>query len=209
MPTLLHLDSSADLDGSVSRRLTARFAAGWQALGADHVVVRRDLLADPPPHLPSNVLHWGPSLREPGERVSEQDERRQAELTGELLAADVVLVGAPLYNWSVPSSLKAWIDWIHVPGTTVGGDPPQLAGKSAVVASARGLGYGPDSGNVDHQTPYLRQVFTDALGMTTYVVAAELTLASRLPDLAEFTEQSADSLAAAEAELDRLVVALG
>lgn len=209
MPTLLHLDSSADLDGSVSRRLTARFAAGWQALGDDHVVVPRDLLLDPPPHLPSNVLHWGPALREPGETVSAHDEHLQAELIGELLAADVLLVGAPLYNWSVPSSLKAWIDWIHVPGTTVGGDPAQLAGKSAVVASARGLGYGPESGNVDHQTPYLQQVFADALGMTTYVVAAENTLANRIPDLAEFAEQGAESLAAAEAELDRLVVTLG
>ncbi len=59
MATLLHLDSSADLTGSVSRRLTARFATGWAALG--HATVRRDLFLDQPPHLPSSVLHWAPS----------------------------------------------------------------------------------------------------------------------------------------------------
>jgi FMN-dependent NADH-azoreductase len=66
MATLLHLDSSADLTGSVSRRLTARFAAGWATLG--HATVRRDLFLDQPPHLPSSVLHWAPSLRATDER---------------------------------------------------------------------------------------------------------------------------------------------
>ena len=209
MPTLLQLDSSADLDHSVSRRLTARFAAGWSALGAEHTVVHRDLHRNPLPHLPTNALHWGPTLRAPGETASEDADRLQAELTAELLAADVLIIGAPLYNWNVPSSLKAWIDWIHVPGVTAGGDPAPLAGRAVVIASARGLAYGPDSGNVDHQTPYLEQVFTRALDMATYVVAAELTLATRLPDLAPMVEQGAASLAAAEVELDRLLTLVG
>ena len=100
MATLLHMDSSADLTGSVSRRLTARFAAGWAALG--HATVRRDLFVDQPPHLPSSVLHWAPSLRAADESVDRAHDRYQEELVGELLAADVVLVGAPMYNWSVP-----------------------------------------------------------------------------------------------------------
>ena len=108
MATLLHLDSSADLIGSASRRLTARFAAGWAALG--HDIVRRDLFADPPPHLPNHVLHSAPSLRPADISVDPVHDRYQEELVGELLAADVVLVGAPMYNWSVPSTLdKAWI----------------------------------------------------------------------------------------------------
>ena len=160
MATLLHLDSSADLTGSVSRRLTARFAAGWAALG--HATVRRDLFLDQPPHLPSNVLHWAPSLRATDESVDPAHDRYQEELVGELLAADVVLVGAPMYNWSVPSTLKAWIDWIHVPGMTAPAgpdDPAPLAGKPIVIASGRGLAYGPDSGNVDHELAALNQLF--------------------------------------------------
>ena len=200
MSTLLHLDSSADLTGSASRRLTARFAAGWAALG--HDIVRRDLFAEQPPHLPSHALHWAPSLRPADVAVDPADDRYQEELVGELLAADVVLVGAPMYNWSVPSTLKAWIDWIHVPGMTAPAgpdDPAPLAGKPIVIASGRGLAYGPDTGNVDHELGALNQLFGNSMQMTVYPVLAELTLAP----------QGATSLAAAEAEIDRLLTELG
>ena len=210
MPTLLHLDSSADLTGSVSRHLTARFAVGWAALG--HDTVRRDLFVDQPPHLPSNVLHWAPELRLAGDEVDDASGRYQEELVGELLAADVVLVGAPMYNWSVPSTLKAWIDWVHVPGmTTPGGpgDPAPLSGKPIIVVSGRGASYAPDSGNVDHQIPALRQLFAESMQMTVHPVLAELTLTDRVPALAEYAPQRAASMAAAEAEIDRLLDDLG
>jgi FMN-dependent NADH-azoreductase len=210
MATLLHLDSSADLTGSVSRRLTARFAAGWAARG--HTTVRRDLFTDQPPHLPSNVLHWAPSLRAAGESVNPAHDRYQEELVGELLAADVVLIGAPMYNWSVPSTLKAWIDWIHVPGMTAPAgpdDPAPLAGKPVVIASGRGLAYGPGTGNVDHELAALNQLFAGSMQMIVYPVLAELTLAGRVADLAPYTAQGAASLAAAEADIDRLLTELG
>jgi FMN-dependent NADH-azoreductase len=210
MATLLHLDSSADTTGSVSRRLTERFAVGWAALG--HTTVRRDLFAEQPPHLPSNVLHWAPSLRRADESVDPGADRYQEELVGELLAADVVLLGAPMYNWSVPSTMKAWIDWIHVPGMTAPGgpdDPAPLAGKPILIASARGAGYGPDSGNVDHELAALNQLFAGSMQMTVYPVLAELTLADRVAALAPYAEQGAASLAAAEAEIDRLLTELG
>lgn len=210
MPTLLHLDSSADLTGSVSRRLTARFADGWAARG--HVTVRRDLFAEQPPHLPSNVLHWPPRLRAADETVDPEHDRYQGELVGELLAADVVVVGAPMYNWSVPSTLKAWIDWIHVPGMTAPNgpdDPGPLAGKPIIIASGRGLAYGPGSGNTDHELAALNQLFDGSMKMTVHPVLAELTLANRVDDLAPYADQGAASLAAAEAEIDRLLAELG
>ena len=210
MVMLLHVDSSADLTGSVSRQLTARFASGWAALG--HATVRRDLFVDQPPHLPSNVLHWAPSLRAAEDWVDRAHDRYQEELVGELLAADVVLVGAPMYNWSVPSTLKAWIDWIHVPGMTASGgpdDPAPLFGKPIVIASGRGLAYGPESGNVDHQLAALNQLFAESMKMVVYPVLAELTLADRVTGLAPYVAQAAASLAAAEAEIDRLLIELG
>jgi FMN-dependent NADH-azoreductase len=210
MPTLLHLDSSADLTGSVSRRLTARFAAGWAARG--HATVRRDLFAEQPPHLPSHLLHWAPSLRATDESVDRAHERYQEELISELLNADVVLIGAPMYNWSVPSTLKAWIDWIHVPGMTAPAGPEDrapLGGKPVVLASGRGLAYGPDSGNDDHELAALNQLFAGSMQMTVYPVLAELTLAGRVAGLLPYAAQSAASLAAAEAEIDRLLTELG
>ncbi|MTD14780.1 FMN-dependent NADH-azoreductase [Nakamurella sp. YIM 132087] len=212
MPTLLHLDSSTAGDASVSRRLTARFAAAWTALGAGHTVVRRDLTLDPPPHLPSPGLHWPPALRSPGEQVAEQDDAYQQLLVEELLAADVVLVGAPMYNWSVPSTLKAWIDWVHVPGTTAPFGTPTgpLTGRPAVVVSARGAGYREATGgNPDVQIPALEQLFVAAFGMRMYPVTAELTLASRLDAMAPFVPAAEASLAAAEVEIDRLAALLG
>ena len=200
MTTLLHLDSSADLTGSASRRLTARFALGWAALG--HSIVRRDLFAEQPPHLPSHALHWAPRLRAADASVDPADDRYQEELVGELLAADVILVGAPMYNWSVPSTLKAWIDWIHVPGMTAPAgpeDPAPLGGKPIVIASGRGLAYGANTGNVDHELAALTQLFGNSMQMTVYPVLAELTLAP----------EGAASMAAAEAEIDRLVTELG
>ena len=200
MTTLLHLDSSADLTGSASRRLTARFALGWAALG--HSIVRRDLLAEQPPHLPSHALHGAPRLRAANASVDPADDRYQEELVGELLAADVILVGAPMYNWSVPSTLKAWIDWIHVPGMTAPAgpeDPAPLGGKPIVIASGRGLAYGANTGNVDHELAALTQLFGNSMQMTVYPVLAELTLAP----------EGAASMAAAEAEIDRLVTELG
>ena len=210
MKTLLHLDSSADLTGSVSRRLTARFAAGWAELG--HALVRRDLFLDQPPHLPSNALHWAPSLRAAGESVDPEHDRYQQELADELLAADVVLLGAPMYNWSVPSTLKAWIDWIHVPGLTAPAGPEDqapLAGKPIVIASGRGLAYGPGTGNVDHELAALNQLFAASMQMSVYPVLAELTLADRVADLAPYAAQAAASLGSAEAEIDRLLAELG
>ncbi len=213
MPTLLHLDSSADLTGSVSRTLTARFAAGWTARGADHRVLRRDLHTVPLPHLPTNVLHWAPRLREPHETVPADAEDLQERLIDELLAADVVLIGAPMYNWSIPSTLKAWIDYIHVPGTTApfGDDVQPLAGRPVVIVSSRGDQYGAGTPNVDtdHEIPALTQVLGVALGMSVHVVIAELTLAGRIAAMAALTDRADASLAGAQRSVDRLVDQLG
>ncbi len=209
MSTLLHLDSSANLTGSVSRRLTARFAEGWAVKGG--TVVRRDLFLEQPPHLPTNALHWAPELRTAQESVDPEAERYQQQLIAELMAADVVLVGAPMYNWSVPSTLKAWIDWIHVSGTSAPAssvEPPPLAGRPIVIVSARGGAYGPGSGNADNELASLNQLFAGSMKMAVHPVLAELTLADRAVDLAPFRADGEASLTAAEAEIDRLLAML-
>lgn len=213
MPQLLHLDSSADLDTSVSRSVTAQFSDVWHSLGADHSVIHRDLHRNPPPHLPTSALHWAPHLRTEAEVAPPEAEALQKELIDELVSADVVLIGAPMYNWSIPSTLKAWIDYIHVPGITVPFDAPTrpLEGKPAVVVSSRGNQYGrgtPDFG-ADHTVPQLQQVLGVALGMEVFVVTIDLTLASRVPALAPQVPQADASLADARAEITDLATRLG
>jgi FMN-dependent NADH-azoreductase len=209
--TLLHLDSSADPSGSVSRRLTDRFARAWLAAAPGRRVVRRDLHTDQLPHLASSAQHWAPGLRAPGETAPAEADALQRLLIDELLGADVLLVGAPMYNWSVPSTLKTWIDHVHVPGLTVGIAPLPLAGRPVVLVSARGGSYtdGAPGALPDPQLPGLRILFGTALGMDLHPVLAELTLASRLPALADRIPDAAASLAAAEREIDRLAATLG
>jgi FMN-dependent NADH-azoreductase len=206
MPHLLHLDSSAAGDSSRSRQLTATFAETWRAVGARHTVTYRDLHRSPLPHLPDAALHWPPRLRPEGTPPAGPGgfaaaEALQNELIEELLTADVLLVGAPLYNFSVPSTLKAWLDHIHVPGRTAPFDLPSqpLAGRPAVIITSRGGSYDPGTPTAgwDHAVPALELVLGTALGMTVEVITTSLTLAETVPALAGQLDRGRAELAAA------------
>ncbi len=209
MPRLLHLDSSigpATGPGrSRSRELTAAFADAWRAAGPDHEVVRRDLVAEPLPHLLDPALHWAPALRPEGSAPDPAAEAVQAEVLAELLAADVLLVGAPMYNYSLPSTLKTWVDHVHVPGTTTpfpGHEAQPLAGRPAVVVTSRGGTYdeGTPTQDWDHAVPPLRIVLGDALGMDVSVITTSATLSASVPALADGAQRAADELAHAHEE---------
>jgi FMN-dependent NADH-azoreductase len=162
---------------------------------------------EPVPHLADAVLHWPPRLRTEGAATADPgvlaaDEALQDVLVSELLAADVLLVGAPLYNYSVPSSLKAWIDHIHIPGRTapfVDAPEQPMAGRPAVVVSSRGASYdaGSPTEGWDHAVPVLELILGTALGMTVEVITTSLTLAETVPALAPQLDRSRGELAAA------------
>ena len=204
MAHLLHLDSSADLDESRSRAIGATFVDAWLAADPENTVTHRDLHRDPPPHLPDAALHWPARARAEGANPPADAEALQRRLIDELLAADVVLVGAPLYNYSMPSTLKAWIDYIHVPGVTAPGDidTQPMAGRPAVVITSRGGAY--DEGTVnagrDHAVPPLQLILGDALGMPVTVIVTSLTLAEVVPALADEIDRSVEELALAHDE---------
>jgi FMN-dependent NADH-azoreductase len=209
MPHLLHLDSSADPRSSSSRAVTAAFVRGWQERGEAFTVTSRDLQADPPPHLPDAALHWAPRLRTAEETVDPADELRQQGYLDELLAADVLLVGAPMYNWSLPSTLKAWIDHVHVLGTTVPfGDfeARPLAGRAAVVVSSRGASYdsGGEQASWDHTVPPRELVLGQSFGMSVSVITLQLTLANRVPAMADLRGQAAAEADAARSYAEEL-----
>lgn len=213
MPTLLQLDSSADLRSSRSRELTAAFAHAWLAAGPDRQVRVRDLHRDPLPHLPDPAMHWPERLRPADAVVPAAAEALQRELLEELIAADVLLVGAALYNYSLPSTLKAWLDYIHVPGVTASFDVEvqPLAGRPAIVVIARGGSYAPGSPTEgwDHATPPLEIVLGASLGMDVSVVATDLTLADSVALLADQREEAHAQFDAARTELLALAVRLG
>jgi FMN-dependent NADH-azoreductase len=142
LTTLLHIDSSPMLETSVTRRLTVHFVRRWRELVPGGTVIRRDLGLAPPPH-PDALTLAAAALPASGRTRPQQAAAAHAdELLEELEAADVVLIGAPVYNFSVPSSLKAWFDLVSRPGRTFRygphGHEGLLAGKTIVAVTARG-----------------------------------------------------------------------
>lgn len=145
--TILHIDSAITGENSVSRQVTQRLVERLRTLNPDAVVVRRDLVAEPLAHLTLDQFADNPALEE-------------------FLAANTVVVGAPMYNFTVPSQLKAWIDRLAVNGRTfrytAEGKPEGLAGpKRVIIALSRGGFYGPEQGNeaFEHLESYLKVIF--------------------------------------------------
>jgi FMN-dependent NADH-azoreductase len=161
---LLHVDSSIFGEGSVSRVLSAEVVATESALHPGIEVTYRDLAADPLGHL-TRVHFAGLKGALPADRESARDLAAGQAALNEFLVADIVVVGAPMYNFSIPSQLKAWIDRLAVPGRTfryTKNGPEGLAGsKRVIVVSSCGGSSGPKSplAFLDHQETYLRGVF--------------------------------------------------
>ncbi len=161
---ILHIDSSILGQGSVSRLLSAEIVARLQAETPTATVTYRDLGADPVPHLSGATLAAGAQAPEQRSAAAQADLDVGDAVMAEFLAADVVVVGAPMYNFSISSQLKAWIDRLAVKGKTFQysekGPEGLVPGKRVIVASSRGGIYseGPAAA-ADHQETYLRVVF--------------------------------------------------
>ena len=163
---LLHIDSSPLAGNSVSRELTRRTVAQWQASHPGTTVDYLDLAVEAPSHLDQDSL--GFSLGPDAAGLSDVQRRENAlseKLVSQFLAADVVVIGAPMYNFSVPTQLKAWIDRVAQAGRTftyTEKGPQGLAGgKTVIVASSRGGVYSsvPALAGLDHQESYLQTLF--------------------------------------------------
>jgi FMN-dependent NADH-azoreductase len=157
--TVLHIDSSILGDGAASRELSAEVARR-EAAHTGAPIVHRDLGKDPLPHLTGEGF-LGRGV-DPAERTPEM--ARDAAVLDEFLAADTVVIGAPMYNFAIPSNLKAWIDRIAVAGKTfryTEAGPQGLAGgKKVIVVSTRGGLYSEGPAAVmDHQESYLKTLF--------------------------------------------------
>ena len=182
---LLHLDSSALGTHSVTRELSAAIVARWQDAIPGVAIEYRDLDKNPIAHLTGGALSG-----EDAEAKSDS-ERTLAQF----LDSDVVVIGAPMYNFGIPSTLKAWIDRVAVAGKTFryGENGPEglAGGKKVIVASGRGGIHG--NGPADFQENYLRQVFS-FLGVTDIEFV-------RAEGVAYSPQHRADALAAAHASI--------
>ncbi|WP_025127997.1 FMN-dependent NADH-azoreductase [Pseudomonas sp. PH1b] len=160
MSRVLIIESSARQQDSVSRQLTQTFIQQWQAAHPGDSISVRDLARNPVPHLDANLLGGWMKPAEQRNAAEQDSLQRSNELTEELLAADILVMAAPMYNFAIPSTLKAWLDHVLRAGVTFKytetGPQGLLTGKRAYVLTARGGIYA--GSTADHQEPYLRQV---------------------------------------------------
>jgi FMN-dependent NADH-azoreductase len=167
MKTLLQLNTSLFGAGGQSSRLAGEFVAAWQEQNPQANVIVRDLAADTPPHLTAHA--FGAFLAKAGERTAEQQTvvDYSDSLIDELKRADVIVLGLPMYNFGIPSALKAYLDHIARAGVTFKytekGPVGLLKGKKVYVFAARGGQYA--GTGLDTQTAYVRNFFA-FLGMT-------------------------------------------
>jgi len=161
---LLHIDSAITGSNSVSRQLTAQVVAAWTAAHPGTQVDYLDLVANAPAHFTMEAMAPRTGQTEGLSEVQVRENAVSEQLVSQFLAADVVVIGAPFYNFSIPSQLKAWIDRLAQPGRTfryTANGPEGLAkGKTVFIASSRGGVYSTsDAGRaMDHQESYLQTV---------------------------------------------------
>ncbi len=190
---LLQIDSSAR-SSSVTRQLTAKFVEEWKKNHPDGEVIQRDLATTLLPHITDDWsgTHLDPSQLTPAQRsyLSTSD-----QLIEELQAADTIVIGAPMYNFAIPSPLKAWIDQVVRMGKTFGYGPsgarPLLSDKKVSVITARGGAYrkGTPGEKLDFQEPYLRHIL-GFIGLTdvTFIHAENQAREGAGPSLASAAE---------------------
>ena len=200
--TILHIDSSILGGYSVSRALTAEIVAKQQALHPDSKVIRRDLLVDGAMHLSDAhiaILRGGAV----DSAALGQDLAVGGAYIDDLFAADIIVIGAPMYNFSVPSQLKGWIDRVCVAGRTFryGPNGPEgllPKGKKVFIASTRGSVYSGSSpvAALDHQESYLK-------GVLAFIGLTDITII-RAEGLNLGDETKAAAVAKARAEIAAL-----
>jgi FMN-dependent NADH-azoreductase len=200
--TILHIDSSILGGYSVSRALTAEIVAKQQALHPDSKVIRRDLLVDGAMHLSdAHIAILGGGAVDSA--ALGQDLAVGGAYIDDLFAADIIVIGAPMYNFSIPSQLKGWIDRVCVAGRTFryGPNGPEgllPKGKKVFIASTRGSVYSGSSpvAALDHQESYLK-------GVLAFIGLTDITII-RAEGLNLGVETKAAAVAKARAEIAAL-----
>ncbi len=161
---LLRIDASAKKQ-SVSRKLTARFAETWKRQNPEGTVIERDLTTTA---IPALTDEWVQAVYTDPTKLTEEQRKILSvsdELIAELKDADIIVIGAPMYNFGIPATLKSWIDqvvrngvtWLYTPN----GPKGLLEGKKVFVLTSRGGAYQPGTPTekFDFQAPYLKHIF--------------------------------------------------
>ncbi|MCX4699383.1 FMN-dependent NADH-azoreductase [Streptomyces sp. NBC_01373] len=188
MATLLIIDSSVfPTDASASRSVTDAFRKTWEEQHPEGTVIHRDLAANPVPHITADAHTAG--FADPAAHTPEQAAAFSArvQLIEELEQADAVLIGAPMYNFSIPSTLKAWLDNVILIGRTAMTEDSKVKGTPVTVVASRGGSYAPGTPREGYEyvQTYLQAVLADTLAVDLHFIVPELTMAPQNPAMTE------------------------
>ena len=206
MTKLLYISVSPMGEGSISRPIADEFIKGFESAKPGLGVISRDLAANPVHHLDGETIMAGYVSTDQMTESQKNKHNFRMELVEELKNAEHILVSTPMWNYNVPSVLKAYIDQIVVPGVLYGSsEVDSLKAKSITLVVAQGGSYkdGPRKG-WDYETGYLQQLFGSLGGKNIEIILSEFGLAGVLPGMESFVEQKKESIAAAtKAAFDR------
>lgn len=188
MATLLHIDSSVFPAGaSASRTVADTFRKVWEEQHPGGTVIYRDLSADPVAHITADAHTAG--FADPATHTPEQAAAfaERVKLIEELENADAILIGAPMYNYAIPSTLKAWLDNVVLMGRTAANEESKAKGTPVTVIASRGGSYAPGTPREPYEyvQNYLTAVLADTLGLNLEFIVPELTMAPHNPAMAE------------------------
>lgn len=203
MTYLLRIDASASGASSISRQVADSFAAAWSG-----DIVRRDLALNPVDHLGAAGITARTTPADEHTPEQKAAARLQGELIEEFLGAGAYLFAVPLYNYSIPSVFKAWLDYTMVVGRTIGlGKPAPSAGRPAAVISARGGSYSPGAPQhgKDFLVPALETILGDPnlMALDVRTITPELTYATTVESLHHLLPQHRISMEDAHVQARR------
>jgi FMN-dependent NADH-azoreductase len=186
-------------DHSVSRQVANAYVAAFTASHKDVAVVTRDLAVDPIPHLDGETIMAGyiPAEQRTPSQVAKFTYRM--ELVEEVKSSQEIVVSTPMWNWQVPSVLKAWIDQIIIPGVLDASSEAATVNARVTVVVAQGGSYkeGAPRHGWDYLTGYMKQVFGSMGVKDVEVILAEFTLAGVAPGMEAFVDNKKASIDAA------------
>ena len=198
---ILHIDASAsDSVASHTRRLSSELVERLKTANPGATIVYRDLVANPLPHVDMTIRHAWTAENTGDTKLAETMSRSKA-LVDELKAADLVVVGSPMYNFTIPSTLKAWIDHVAIAGQTFSytaeGPRGLLSGKVYLVLSSGGIYSEGPFAAYDHLSTYLTAIFNFLGVLDVEVIRAE--------GIAYGSEQDQAAMASAAQQIQAIV----
>ena len=193
MSDLLHLEVSPLGDRSISRSISKEFLAAFTAKHPGADIITRDLDVETIPHLDGETINAGYTPESDRSPSAQAKHNFRMSLVEEVNNAKNILISTPMWNFTVPSVLKAWIDQIIVPGVT------KVSGPVTIIISQGGsYAEGAPRAGWDWQTGYLKQVFTSLGATDVEIILSEFGLAGVVPAMANFVDQKSASIAAAK-----------